>query len=441
MPETEADRATVLEQLDRVLAHPLFIQSKRYPALLRFVVEQSLAGRADQIKERLIGMEVFGRAPDYDANADPVVRVTAGETRKRLAQYYYEPEHSSELRIELPTGAYVPQFVWPAEGPVAELPPPDETRKVETADTPSAASSQSVRPEVVPWTSPSGEFPVHAHSGAKNSHAATTHLVATVLLVVSALLAGLAGGYWYHTPKAQPPVDHTVQDFWASLTSGPATVTICLGEPARDTSDDGDWSKPIERTVSTEPLYVHLHLSGLFALADVITLTRIEPVLLMQNKPFRVSAASEASFGELREGPVVLVGAFDNLWTMRLTQNLRFGFESVNGTASIVDRRSKTKTTWATAWDLPYERLARDYAIVARFRDPLTGQPVMIASGISEEGTEAAGELISNASDLEQLLKNAPANWRTMNMEAVIETRVIDGHSGPPKVSAVEFWP
>ncbi len=110
----EPDAAAVREQLDRLLRHPLFCHSKRYPGLLRFVVEQTLEGHADQLKERLIGIEVFGRAPDYDANADPVVRVTAGETRKRLAQYYYDPEHSGELRIELPTGAYLPQFVWPA---------------------------------------------------------------------------------------------------------------------------------------------------------------------------------------------------------------------------------------------------------------------------------------------------------------------------------------
>src|SRR3984957_2758310 len=100
----------VLAQLELLLIHPLFSQSKRYPALLRFVVEQTLDGNADQVKERLIGMEVFGRAPGYDANADPVVRVAAGEIRKRLAQYYYDPAHQEEIRIELPTGSYVPVF-------------------------------------------------------------------------------------------------------------------------------------------------------------------------------------------------------------------------------------------------------------------------------------------------------------------------------------------
>jgi hypothetical protein len=431
VPQNEAERSAVHEQLDRILSHPLFAQSKRYPGLLRFVVEQTLGGNAEHLKERLIGIEVFGRAPDYDANADPVVRVTAGEIRKRLAQYYYDPEHVDELRIELPTGAYLPQFVWPAESSPAAV---GTDRAAAATGLQLSAKTSPDTPEKLP-----AHHPVrvghHHYSGT------TAHLVVTVLMVVAALAAGLIAGYWFHSPRPQAPVDHTVEDFWQPLTTGTSTVTICLGEPARDTSDDNDWSKPIPHTVASDPLYVHLHLSGLFALADVITLTRIEVPLLAQHKPFRVSAASEASFGELREGPVVLIGAFDNLWAMRLTRDLRFGFDSSNGTALIVDRKSRTRTTWATDWDQPYEKLSRDYAIVARFRDPITGQPVILVSGISEEGTEAAGELISNARDLKQLLQNAPPNWRSMNMEAVVETQVIDGHSGPPSVRAVEFWP
>ncbi len=77
---------------------------------------------------------------------------------------------------------------------------------------------------------------------------------------------------------------------------------------------------------------------------------------------------------------------------------------------------------------------------MARYHDTITGQPVVIAAGISEEGTEAAGELLSNPSDLATLLAKAPANWRSMNMEAVIETQVIDGHAGPPQLRAFTFW-
>jgi hypothetical protein len=153
-----------------------------------------------------------------------------------------------------------------------------------------------------------------------------------------------------------------------------------------------------------------------------------------------VVPASEASFSQLREGPVVLVGAFDNIWTLRVTQKLRFGFQSKDGEALLVDRKSQKETTWATAWDLPYQKLSRDYAIVARIFDATTGQPVIIAAGISEEGTEAAGEILYNPVYLDSLLAKAPKNWEQMNMEAVIETQVIEGHPGPPTILAVETW-
>ena len=104
------DPVTVREQLDRLLVHPLFANSKRYPALLAYVVEQTLLGNSSDLKERSIGIEVFGRSPTYDANADPVVRITAGEVRKRLSQYYYDIAHDGELVIELPIGSYIPTF-------------------------------------------------------------------------------------------------------------------------------------------------------------------------------------------------------------------------------------------------------------------------------------------------------------------------------------------
>jgi len=100
----------VREQLRRLVAHPLFTNSKRYPVLLTYTVEQTLLGNAGVLKERTIGVEAFGREPSYDVNLDPVVRTTAAEVRKRLIQYYYSPDHAGELVIELPLGSYVPSF-------------------------------------------------------------------------------------------------------------------------------------------------------------------------------------------------------------------------------------------------------------------------------------------------------------------------------------------
>ena len=417
-----SDPAAIREQLQRLLVHPLFANSKRYPALLSYAVEQTLLGNAAELKERSIGIEVFGRVPTYDANADPVVRITAGEVRKRLSLYYYDSSHSGELVIELPLGSYVPVFRQP-ESIVGTAPDALETAEVISS---AADNARHVR---------------HPHQALVPTRPSRFRWLVAGMLLIAGCAAGVFVGMRIHqAPPPDPPSN--IDRFWEPFTSSLNPTTFCLGEPAKNIDMDSinSFEAPVSAPAEPQKLYVRLHLSGNLALADVITLTRTAAALEVRHKAFRVVPASEATFAQLREGPIVLIGAFDNIWTLRVTQKLRFGFESKDGVALIVDRKSQTKTTWATAWDLPYQKLSRDYAIVARIHDSTTGQPVIIAAGISEEGTEAAGEILYNPVYLDSLLAKAPANWEKMNMEAVIETQVIEGHSGPPNILAVETW-
>ncbi|HMG86917.1 MAG TPA: hypothetical protein VK574_14390 [Terracidiphilus sp.] len=421
-PGTVSEPAAIREQLQRLLAHPLFANSKRYPALLAYTVEETLKGNAAELKERSIGIEVFGRAPTYDANADPVVRITAGEVRKRLSLYYYDSSHTGELVIELPLGSYVPVFRQPE--PIVE-PVADAVEAAAVAFEPPATA-------LIPP-------PPTAAAPAKPSR--FRWIVVAGMLTIAGSAAGVYVGMNIHqAPPPDPPTN--IERFWEPYTSSLNPTTFCLGEPAKNIDLDSinSFEAPVTSPGEPQKLYVRLHLSGNLALADVITLTRTAAALEARHKAFRVVPASEASFAQLREGPIVLIGAFDNIWTLRVTQKLRFGFESKDGVALIVDRKSQTKTTWATAWDLPYQKLSRDYAIVARIHDSTTGQPVIIAAGISEEGTEAAGEILYNPVYLNSLIAKAPADWEKKNMEAVIETQVIEGHSGPPNILAVDTW-
>src|SRR5579884_1742863 len=100
----------IRKALDGILASPLFRGSRRCQGLLRRIVSETLSGHIDSLKERSLGIEVFGRSADYDTGLDPVVRVTAAEVRKKLAQYYQEAGHQSEARIELPPGSYLAEF-------------------------------------------------------------------------------------------------------------------------------------------------------------------------------------------------------------------------------------------------------------------------------------------------------------------------------------------
>src|SRR5271170_3512301 len=118
VPKTEEEKDQVRRQMNRLLETSHFKNSRRYPALLRFVVEETLEGRGEFLKERLLGVRVFNRPPDYDAANDPIVRVTVAEIRKRIAQYYHESAHDAEMRIELMPGRYEPEF-HPRKAPLA----------------------------------------------------------------------------------------------------------------------------------------------------------------------------------------------------------------------------------------------------------------------------------------------------------------------------------
>src|ERR1700691_5192558 len=113
----------VREELSRVLSCHEFRLSKRSQDFVRYVVEHTLSGREDMLKERTIGIEVFGRSTSYEPSDDATVRVKAGDVRKRLGLYYAEQGAHNPVRIEVPAGTYVPEFRWSevhaAEAPVS----------------------------------------------------------------------------------------------------------------------------------------------------------------------------------------------------------------------------------------------------------------------------------------------------------------------------------
>src|SRR5215510_2452269 len=99
----------VRSQLHRILASELFTRSERMSAFLRFVVEQTLDGRGDSLKEQVLGSELYGKGPEFDGAVDTIVRVEARRLRDKLREYYAEFPRDPIL-ISLPKGTYVPLF-------------------------------------------------------------------------------------------------------------------------------------------------------------------------------------------------------------------------------------------------------------------------------------------------------------------------------------------
>jgi hypothetical protein len=110
MPAVVSKVEAARRQLEKVLASPAFSRNERLSRFLRFVVEQHLAGRDDELKESVIAVEVLGRSPDHDPKQDSIVRTEAARLRVRLSEYYLGDGKDDPLVIELPKGGYVPAF-------------------------------------------------------------------------------------------------------------------------------------------------------------------------------------------------------------------------------------------------------------------------------------------------------------------------------------------
>jgi hypothetical protein len=184
----------------------------------------------------------------------------------------------------------------------------------------------------------------------------------------------------------------------------------------------------------------HIQSMDHLVLPDVIALSRIVGFLGKAGRDYSLQGALSTNLTDLRRGPTVLIAAFDNPWTMRLLEPLRFHLVWHDGKPCIDDRQHPEQRDWYVDFREQYSKLTQDFAIVARFRDATTDETTMVAAGIGENGTIAAGEFVTSPVFLERLSRQLPAGWRKKNVEAVLATQVIEGTSCPPRIVAYHVW-
>jgi hypothetical protein len=415
-PKTEREKQLVRSQLEKIVSDARFTASKRYPCLLRYTVEQTLAGNEDDLKERTLGIEVFHRPPHYDTNADPVVRLCAAEVRKRLAQYYQSPAHAGELRIDLNPGSYVPVFSQPApdahvvEGIPAEVIP---------ANVPSQAEGQVGQPRrtrKIYW--PAG-------------------LIASGVIISVILVSGGAR-YASHLGKQKS----ALEEVWSPLLTSSKPILFCVGE--KELFSPHDSMTQLQSGADDDPsLPAVADKNDFVPFSDVQILSRFVSLAGAHGHAFRVQNSRTTVSSQLREGPVVLIGALNNDWTLNRTSSLRFHLEGLEGPDRvywIADTQHPESRAWQVKAQAPRSNVVKDFAIAARFMDESTGQVVLVAAGIAGSGTRAAGEFLTDEESLKQLADGAGVDWGRTNFEVVLSSQVVNGMQGKPKVEAEAFW-
>jgi len=397
------------EQLQRIQSSPLFSHSRRYPSFLDFVVRKTLEGREDELKERTIGIEAFGRASTYDLNADPIVRVTAGEVRKRLAQYYYEAEHHAELRIELHPGSYVPDFRLPAAAPVQEAAPAIEPMPILSPPASAIIASGSEDDIATP-----------AHSR-RWKNVALGLALALCLAVTGDVLPLL------HHSSA-------IDSFWSPVIDAGSPVLVSVGSVVAMVN--GNSVAPPPDTVSGHPLSLDP-----IAVSDAVALSSIQQVLSTRARASTLQSSTSTTFSDLQHGPIVLISGFNNPWTMRLTDPLRLHLVRLSRDVyAIQDRNDPANHSWTIKTSTPFDQIGHDFGLVARFHDPTTEQIVVVAAGIGENGTISASRLLTDERYLNELKSAGTFPRRDQNFECVVETQMIDGKPGPPRIVDSYIW-
>lgn len=391
----EVNADAVRAQVERIVANPLFHSSKRYTDLLRYIVDRTLVGQHDDLKERIIGIEVFRRAPDYDTSFDPTVRVAATEVRKRLALYYGEAGHDRELRIVVPVGSYRAEFGLPEQKllPPTILPVP-QRRKLQF------------------W-----------------------------FIVAPLAVAILAFAGW-GVKRLLVPVP-AIDKFWAPFLASNGPVVISVGPPPKsavlparptDANGSGTPDTPISEPPGGDE---QIAVKDISAADDLVTYLR------RNGKDSVVRPASDTSLSDLRSNPLVILGLFDNEWVRRLEDDLRFRIrgDANVGKQWIEDATNPTNKQWSVNMSpTPYDDRETDYALISRVQDLSTGKWWIGIAGLTGRGTQVAHEIVIDPKQMAAVSAGFPKDWERKNLQIVLAVKKVPDSPGTFRLLTTYFW-
>jgi len=415
----------VMAELAKILVSDSFSSSKRCRDFLEFVVRHALAGDYESLTERFLGVELFGRAVDYETATDSIVRVRANDVRRRLAQYYSSQRSAVPVRIDLMAGGYIPEFHWRAEN---------------QAD-PSSGLESASHASQIPISTMSEDQLLVSGAEAIPSRIAKIRWRSKIFWWTSAI-AGIAAALFVVVLRPHPS---NLDRFWQPVLEAPSSPVLSL--PTTDTFQfQANAMQQFSRLKPGESMDLGLadvqnfhnwHIS-LPVLQAALSVTL---ALERKGKTPLVRQGTDLKMDELRGHPVIAIGSFSNPWTQQNVDGLRFTFD--RGASDREPPRIRDTLNAQRSWSLPHtypEPQTKDYAIVTRTFDPATGEPFVSLAGLHSFGNQIAGEFVSQESSWNELAARAPAGWAKMNLQVVLETNIVGTTPSSPKIVDAYFW-
>jgi hypothetical protein len=394
--------------LQEILEGAAFKGSPRSGQFLRHIVEEAIAGHFDSLKERVIGVEVFGRSPSYDTGEDAIVRVTASDVRKRLLQHYGRAGAHSVYRISMPSGSYVPKITREQ---------PNALDFVSHVEGPKSTSADSTDPrQAPPEAKPISVAEIPA---IRISKRLPRPLVAISLAVAVSLIVAIS--LWNRSHQAG---NRFAFDFpWSMLFNSQHSIQLITSDPniaeiqgftggqisLSDYANHNYIPHP-ELLTPEQNRFCHIILRGDKAsTVDTPIAVSIAQLAQTRFKKLNVRAARNIQLSDLQtDDNFVLLGSpRSNPWSNILNDHLDFRFKYDKALAKEVVQNvnphpgeqasyAATAPGWATG---------QSFAIIAFLQNPDQDGQALILAGENGEGTEAAGKLITDQAHLNEALR------------------------------------
>lgn len=405
-PETKKELGKYRDHLREIIESPAFRGSHRSAQFLRFICEQAISGSLESLKERAIGAELFGRSPSYDTGEDAIVRVTASDVRKRLSTYYLSPGgSSSELRISLPVGSYVPEFTH-------DLPP----------------SPVEVHAPAVPGPA-AMEVPAAVRVESRTDTTVAVPRLSTLhnrwfwmavgLAILCVILAVLS------RQRSMPSIaaPHNAVLPWSVIfaekrdpvlvTSDPniAEIQGLTGQPV--SASDYTNQRYIPNPAVLSPLLMHICRDVLrgdkAANVDTPIVAAVAELAAENASRIHVHPARDLHFSDFdTDGSLIFLGSpRTDPWTSLFDDQLDFRFSYNNASRQEIIQNARPHPGELRQYVPTAKGFAtgQSFATVSFIRNPNHVGNILILAGADAEGTRAAGEFITTPASLNSTLQ------------------------------------
>jgi hypothetical protein len=440
--QTEQDIASLHQHLKHVIEGAAFKGSHRSGQFLRYIVEQAIAGHFESLKERVIGVELFGRPPSYDTGEDAIVRVTASDVRKRLLQHYGQYGATSELRISLPSGSYIPQVTRepPGRGDMSEVDCAVAQQGSSVADT------APKRPVVVPPADAVAEPPVAIRR--------IPWVVFSILISITAIIGifltaiNVVTGVpvsWRHSSQKGAGLVSVLP--WSAFFSSPNSMQLIMSDPnivtiQEFTDTQLSLSDYANRSYIPEPNTLTPEANRLSRIilrgdnpaeVDVPIAVNIAQIAQASSKRINVHVARNIQLSDLKtdDNFVFLGSPRSDPWSSLFSDQLDFRFVFDKDTRQEIIRNVRprpneppsyvpTALGWATG---------QSFAIIALVRNPDQNGHVLLLAGANGEGTEAAGRLVTDLPRFSSVLEKCgiPPSGPLQEFELLLRLNTMAG--------------